>query len=409
MFVAVLLQIAKVAGTPVTTGVGLTVTVIVYGALAGQLPTVEVGVTRYSTVPAVALLGLDKVCAIVAPDPLDAPVIPPVIVPIVHANVLGAVAVKGIFVAVLLQMVSVAGTPVTTGVGLTVTVIIYGALAGHVPPVDVGVTRYSTEPAVALLGLLKVCPMVFPEEALAPVIPPVIVPIVHANVLGAVAVRGMFVAVLLQIATAEGTPVTTGVGLTVTMIEYGALAGQFPPVEVGVTRYSTVPAVELLGFANVCAMVFPLPALEPLMLPVIVPIVHANELGAVAFKAMFVAVLLQIATVEGTPVTTGVGFTVTVIVYAALAGQLPPVDVGVTRYSTVPAVALLGLVNVCAIVAPDPLAAPVIPPVIVPTVQAKVLGAVAVKGMFVAVLLQIATVAGTPVTTGVGLTVTVMV
>src|SRR5205085_3095927 len=79
------------------------------------------------------------------------------------------------------------------------------------------------------------------------------------------------------------------------------------------------------------------------MPPVIVPIVHANVLGAVALSGMFVAVLLQIAAVDGTPVTCGVGFTVTVIVYGAAAGQLPPVDVGVTRYCTVPAVALLGL------------------------------------------------------------------
>jgi hypothetical protein len=355
------------------------------------------------------LLGFDKTCAIVEPEPFDAPVMPPVIVPIVQAKVLGAVAVNGILVAVLLQIESVAGTPVTTGVGFTVTVMIYGALAGHVPPVEVGVTRYSTVPAVALLGLLNVCAIVLPLPALAPVMLPVIVPIVQANVLGAVAVKGIFVAVLLQIATVDGTPVTTGVGLTVTVIVYGALAGQLPPVEVGVTRYSTVPAVALLGLDKVWAMVLPLPALAPVILPVIVPIVQSNVLGAVAFKGIFVAVLLHIATVAGTPVTTGVGFTVTVIVYGALAGHVPPVDVGVTRYCTVPAVALLGLLNVCAIVAPDPFDAPVMPPVIVPIVQANVLGAVAASGILVAVLLQIATAAGTPVTTGVGFTVTVIV
>jgi hypothetical protein len=85
---------------------------------------VDVGVTRYSTVPAVALLGLVSVCAIVLPEPALAPVIPPAIVPIVHANELGAVAVKGIFVAVLLQIAAVAGTPVIAGVGSTVTVIV---------------------------------------------------------------------------------------------------------------------------------------------------------------------------------------------------------------------------------------------------------------------------------------------
>jgi hypothetical protein len=137
----------------------------------------------------------------------------------VHVNVLGTLAVKGIFVAVLLQIESVAGTPVTTGVGFTETVIVYGALATQLPPVDVGVTRYSTVPVVALLGLLSVCAMVLPLAAVAPVIPPVMAPIVQANVLGAEAVKGMFVEVLLHIATEDGTPVTTGVGLTVTMIE----------------------------------------------------------------------------------------------------------------------------------------------------------------------------------------------
>jgi hypothetical protein len=85
---------------------------------------------------------LTSVCAIVDPLPALAPVIPPVIVPIVHANVLGAVAVNGIFVAVLLQIDAVAGTPVITGLGFTVTVMVYAELAGHKPPVEVGVTRY---------------------------------------------------------------------------------------------------------------------------------------------------------------------------------------------------------------------------------------------------------------------------
>jgi hypothetical protein len=44
-------------------------------------------------------------------------------------------------------------------------------------------------------------------------------------------------------------------------------------------------------------------------------------------------------------VKNGVGFTVTVIVKAA-PEQDPDVDVGVTKYCTVPAVALLGLVNI---------------------------------------------------------------
>jgi hypothetical protein len=105
------------------------------------------------------------------------------------------------------------------------------------PPVDVGVTRYCTVPAVVLLGLISVWAIVLPEAALAPVIPPVIVPIVQANVLGAVAVKGIFVAVLLHIAAVAGTPVIAGVGFTVTVTVYEVLAGQLPAVEVGVTRY----------------------------------------------------------------------------------------------------------------------------------------------------------------------------
>ena len=77
-------------------------------------------------------------------------------------------------------------------------------------------------------------------------------------------------------------------------------------------------------------------------------------------------------------------------------------------YSNVPAVLLPGLVSVCAMVAPEPALAPVMPPVIAPMVQVNVLGVEAVSAMFVAVPLQIAAVLAV-VTAGVGLTVTVMV
>jgi hypothetical protein len=60
---------------------------------------------------------------IVDPLPADAPVILPVTVPTVHVNVLAALAVNEIPVAVALQMVAVLAV-VTTGLGLTVTVII---------------------------------------------------------------------------------------------------------------------------------------------------------------------------------------------------------------------------------------------------------------------------------------------
>jgi hypothetical protein len=59
--------------------------------------------------------------------------------------------------------------------------------------------------------------MVLPEPALAPVIPPVIVPIVQANVLGAVAVSEIFGPVALHV-EAVAAVVTEGVGFTVTVI-----------------------------------------------------------------------------------------------------------------------------------------------------------------------------------------------
>ena len=66
---------------------------------------------------------------------------PPVIVPIVHVNVLAEVAVNAIFVAVALQIAAVFAV-VTTGVGLTVTVLVYGDPGQAGVAVDVGVTIY---------------------------------------------------------------------------------------------------------------------------------------------------------------------------------------------------------------------------------------------------------------------------
>ncbi len=91
-------------------------------------------------------------------------------------------------------------------------------------------------------------------------------------------------------------------------------------------------------------MVLPDPALAPVMLPVIAPTVQVKVLGAEAVNAMFVAVPLQIVAVLAV-VTTGLGLTVTVIVYGVPGQAGVAVDVGVTIYSTVPAVALLGLVR----------------------------------------------------------------
>jgi hypothetical protein len=91
-------------------------------------------------------------------------------------------------------------------------------------------------------------------------------------------------------------------------------------------------------------MVAPELAEAPVMLPVTVPIVHEKLLGAVAVKPTLGAVPLQILAVFGV-VTSGTGYTVTVIIEDPPA-HVPDVPVGVTIYSTVPATALLGLVNV---------------------------------------------------------------
>jgi hypothetical protein len=309
IFVAVPLQIAAVFAV-VTDGVGLTVTVIVYGAPGQVVLAVDVGVTMYWTVPAALLLGLFKVWAIVAPLPALAPVMPPVIVPIVQVNVLGAVAVKEIFVAVPLQIDAVFAV-VTAGVGLTVTVIVCAG-PWQAPAVDVGTTTYSTVPAALLLGLVNVCAIVLPEPAVAPVILPATVPIVHANVLGVLAVKAILVAMPLQIA-AVGAVVTSGVGWTVTVAMILNAVPTHPFSEVGVTRYSTEPEDTALGFVSTWLITLPDPALAPLILPTIVPIVQVNVLGTVAVNEIFGLPPLQIAA-GGVFVTAGSGLTVTVIV-----------------------------------------------------------------------------------------------
>jgi hypothetical protein len=197
----------------VTAGVGLTVTVIVW-VDPTQLPVTEVGVIIYCTVPAVLLLGLVSAWLIVPPELADAPVIPPVIVPIVQVNVLGVLAVSVMFGPVPLHVEAVVPL-VTAGLGLTVTVMVQGEPT-QLPVTDVGVTIYCTEPAVVLLGLVSVWLIVLPELALAPVMLPVIVPRVQANVLATEAVREIFGDVPLHV-DAVATLVTTGVGLTVTV------------------------------------------------------------------------------------------------------------------------------------------------------------------------------------------------
>jgi hypothetical protein len=76
----------------------------------------------------------------VGPEPALAPVIPPETVPIVQVKVLAAVAVRLMLVAVPLHIIAVFAV-VTEGIGLTVTVIVYG-VPGHDPVTEVGVTIY---------------------------------------------------------------------------------------------------------------------------------------------------------------------------------------------------------------------------------------------------------------------------
>jgi hypothetical protein len=79
--------------------------------------------------------------------------------------------------------------------------------------------------------------------------PPVIVPIVQAKVLGTLDVKVIFGPVPLQ-ALAVGKLVTAGFGSTVTVIVKAEPTQEFA-VEVGITRYGTVPAAELLGLVSV--------------------------------------------------------------------------------------------------------------------------------------------------------------
>jgi hypothetical protein len=78
-----------------------------------------------------------------------------------------------------------------------------------------------------------------------------------------------------------------------------------------------------------------------------------------------------------------------------------------TRYSTVPGVVLLGLRSTWSIRLPDPSVAPVMLPVIVPTVQVNVLGIEDVKLIAGLNPLQVIAVSGA-VITGDGFTVTMI-
>jgi len=151
-----------------------------------------------------------------------------------------------------------------------------------------------------------------------------------------------------------------GTGFTVTVILV-ELPTHEPVVEVGVTAYTMLPGAEVLGFVKTSLIVEPELAVAPVMAPVLVPKVQAKLLAAPAVKLILALSPLQIVFVVAV-VTAGFGFTVTVIGKAAL-------QVAVTLYTTLPAVVLLELDSVCAIVEPLLALCPVIPPVTVPNVQ----------------------------------------
>jgi hypothetical protein len=91
----------------------------------------------------------------VVPELAEAPETPET-APIVQLKVLFplVLAVSAICEELPVQTLAVFAV-VTTGVGLTVTVMVYG-FPGHEPAVGVGVTIYCTVPAAELLGLVSV-------------------------------------------------------------------------------------------------------------------------------------------------------------------------------------------------------------------------------------------------------------
>lgn len=102
-----------------------------------------------------------SVCVIEEPDPADAPLTPDCVT--AHAKVVPATLLVSVMeVALPEQRAWEFGVTVTTGVGLTVTLTVCEEPA-HPPPVDVGVTVYTTtsvfpvELVIVLLIVLVVC------------------------------------------------------------------------------------------------------------------------------------------------------------------------------------------------------------------------------------------------------------
>jgi hypothetical protein len=237
----------------VTGGSGFTVTVMA-NAVPVHEPVFEMGVTIYCTVPA-ELSEFVNTSLIDVPEPGFAPVIFPVIVPTVHEKLLGTLAVKLTFTANPLQTDAEAAV-VTAGNGVTVTVIVK-ADPTHEPSVDVGVILYCTVPFAVWLVLFNMSLIVVPEPAVAPVIPPVMVPTVHVKVLGVFAVKLIFGPVPLHVLAVEAL-VTVGVWFVMIDVLFPDMALEQPGVEPD-ARFVTVKVVEPL-LANEPVVKFPVPA-----------------------------------------------------------------------------------------------------------------------------------------------------
>jgi hypothetical protein len=149
------------------------------------------------------------------PEPADAPVMVPVMVPIVQLYKEGVLDVKTRLVFAPEQILN---KPlfIITGMGFTVTTIENG-IPEHEPEVDTGVTMYSTVPGVAFPGLVNTWLILFPLPAEAPVIPPVLAPVIHEYEEGIFEVRLIPVEVPLQICIIAWQ-VITGLGFTVMSI-----------------------------------------------------------------------------------------------------------------------------------------------------------------------------------------------
>jgi hypothetical protein len=130
------------------------------------------------------------------------------------------------------------------------------------------------------------------------------------------------VLVPLQIVCDAGVAITDGAGLTVITTLIGKPT---QPFKVGVTVYVTLPTL-VLELVKTCAMLDPLPALAPLALFCDTVQLKVAPIG-LEINEIPVVTPLQIVCDVGVAVTTGIGFTVIVIV--VLAAHCPASDVNV--------------------------------------------------------------------------------